>query len=358
MQNRIELPFALFNAAVWGAFLAFYAVLAYLEGSFPGDLLARTTIYAASAFATYASGLATLTFLRRRSVFRVGIAVMFAGAALLTHSLIAACLYDAFLPETGYSFLDLASAAALYGAPIVSLTGLGAATIHILSRLSQERQNALERDNAARRAQLDALRHQMQPHFLFNTLNSISALVVARQNADAERAILMLSSLLRRSLDTDAAAMVPLRDEVAAALNYVDIEKVRYDERFRLKIAIDDDVHDWPVLPFVLQPLLENIVKHAVAVSRSSVQASIEVRERAGKLVIDIEDDGPGLDGGRASAKSNDEVARPRGCGVGLANLRRRLALVYGAEASLSLGGGMRGGTRVRLVVPALARTE
>ena len=203
-----------------------------------------------------------------------------------------------------------------------------------LALLTGEKARAAERReqefrNAARAAELRSLRYQVNPHFLFNTLNSLSALVLTGKADSAERMIQMLSHFYRRSLANDPTADVPLAEEVALQKLYLDIEAVRFPQRLLAEYAIPAELEDVLVPGMILQPLVENSVKHAVAPSAGPVRITIAAREEYGRLVLSVTDDG----------KNARESDGPRkGFGIGLANVRERLAARFGQEATVVSG--------------------
>ena len=189
--------------------------------------------------------------------------------------------------------------------------------------LTRERQ-LLDALSAAQAAQLAALRFQLNPHFLFNTLNSISALIVTRRNEDAERMTAKLSSFLRNSLTCDPAALVPLDEELALTEEYLEIESIRFGERLDIDIDCSPEAGAALVPGFLVQPLVENAIKHGVAPSREPVTININASVEAGDLCISVENCVP-----------KEPMQTAFGAGVGLANVRRRLDAVYGSHASL-----------------------
>ena len=190
-------------------------------------------------------------------------------------------------------------------------------------------------------ARLAALRTQLQPHFLFNALNAVAA--YADDDPDEVRRIVArLSSLLRRVLDADARPLVPLREELAFARDYLDLQRVRFEH-----LGVDEDVDEAllgvSIPALVLQPLVENAVEHGAA-GRAGGHVWIGARRKADRLVVTIGDDGPGLDGPSASRADHH--------GVGLANTRARLEAHYGAAATLDLRDRSGGGAEAVLTVP------
>lgn len=180
---------------------------------------------------------------------------------------------------------------------------------------------------------LEALRSQLHPHFLFNSLNAVLVLVRERESAAAARMLERLGDLLRRVLRADAAAQVPLADELRFIDDYLAIERERFSDRLAVSRTIDPEVAEAQVPPFVLQPLVENALRHGIAPSERGGRVSIEARREGDTLVLVVSDDGHGL------------PAQDVPGGVGVRNLRERLATMYGNQASLALvprrGGGV-----------------
>ena len=181
---------------------------------------------------------------------------------------------------------------------------------------------ALERRNAefhaaAQSAQLRALRYQINPHFLFNTLNALSSLIMAGNREGAEQMILNLSRFFRTSLNDDPTKDVRLGDEIRLQRLYLAIEQVRFAERLLIDIAVPEALEDACVPGLILQPLVENAVKHGVSKSRRPVTISVRALETPHGLNLVVADDGDASD----SDASEDE-----GAGVGLRNVRDRLA--------------------------------
>lgn len=203
-----------------------------------------------------------------------------------------------------------------------------------LALLTGERARAAERReqqfrNAARTAELKSLRYQVNPHFLFNTLNSLSALVLTGKTAAAERMIQMISTFYRRSLADDPTSDVPLREEIALQRLYLDIEAVRFPRRLEAVYDIPAELEDALIPGMILQPLVENSVKHAVAPCSGQVTIMLSAREEYGRLVVTVSDNGQ-------SAECVEEV-RP-GFGIGLNNVRERLEARFGNEATVVSG--------------------
>jgi len=208
--------------------------------------------------------------------------------------------------------------------------------------LSQARLAATE--SAASRAELMALRFQLNPHFVFNALNSVSSLIVSGQADEADRANLALAGFLRRSLESDPTAPVTLDDELEMIDAYLDIERVRFPDNLEVDYQATPDARATTLPPYLLQPLVENAVKHGVAGS-GRTRITIEGEVLAGCLRIAITNIGPTTPG----------AGRPgSGTGTGLANIRARLAAIHGDAARLETG-AVPGGFRAVLELPTAA---
>nr|WP_232328900.1 histidine kinase [Sphingomonas horti] len=210
----------------------------------------------------------------------------------------------------------------------VCVFGVNVALFHLVSSRrhdvlqAQELARAL---SAAQHAQLAALRYQLNPHFLFNTLNAISAMIVTRRNEEAELMTDKLSSFLRASLASDPTELVPLDQELALIDDYLEIESIRFGDRLHVEIDCASDACHVPIPSFLLQPLIENAIKYGVAPSLEPVVIRVTGRREDDELVVTVEDDG------RASGNAVAGV----GTGVGLQNVRQRLSALYGDAASL-----------------------
>ena len=194
----------------------------------------------------------------------------------------------------------------------------------------QQERHLAEANVAAQQAQLAALRYQLNPHFLFNSLNSISALIVTGRNKDAEAMTNRLSAFLRSSLNANPTELIALDEELALTEEYLDIESVRFGDRLSIAVDCADEACDALVPSFLVQPLVENAVKHGVARSRAPVEIRIHAAMQDGTLCIEVANCLVPADG--------QEAAGGPGGGLGLANVRHRLAAVYGSRATLSAG--------------------
>lgn len=210
-------------------------------------------------------------------------------------------------------------------------------------RVAQERAlRASQLETRLAEAQLQALQRQLHPHFLFNTLNTISALM-HRDVEAADQMLARLSDLLRLALDGRVGQEVTLKDELEFLQKYLEIEETRFGERLRVTYDIEAEVLDARVPNLVLQPLVENSIRHAVAVRVEPGFIRIGARRADGQLELTVHDNGPGLP---------TSPAAPSGNGVGLANTRSRLEHLYGADHRFVLSSPPDGGLLVTVTIP------
>lgn len=280
----------------------------------------------------------------QRALWRRGWSLVATGAVLLPLSLLMVLLAKALhlgllwragsATELGWLWRGLE-------APWLGL--LGYAALHALLnhawalRSARQRLQALEAHTRA--AQLRALQLQLQPHFLFNTLNAISAEVGDGRSAVAQSMLARLGDLLRAALELDTRPTHALAEELSLAEAYLDLERARLGERLQLRWQIAPGVLDAEVPTWLLQPLLENAVRHGLAPRRAPGQLAVRVERLADTLEVEVCND-----------LAESTVASLPG-GVGLANLRERLSALYGARASLEVGRAD-GRFRVRVVLP------
>lgn len=188
-------------------------------------------------------------------------------------------------------------------------------------------------------AQLRALQLQLQPHFLFNTLHSI-AMLTDSEPAVAESMAVKLAELLRETLRLRDVPELPLREELELVRAYLDIEKARFRDRLAVTVAVPEALLDIAVPSFFLQPVVENAVRHGVGQRVGGGCVCVTAAREENALLLTVEDDGPGFSGDS------------RGDGIGLSATRDRLALRYGASASVHVESGTTGGSRVAIRLP------
>ena len=208
-----------------------------------------------------------------------------------------------------------------------------------------ETQKLLQVSAMAHQSQLKMLRYQLNPHFLFNTLNAISTLILERQTDLANAMVTRLSSFLRYSLDSDPMAKVDMETEIKALRLYLNIEQVRFEERLKIEITLDDKSRSALVPSLLLQPLIENAIKYAVATSEEGGTIQIDARVFAGNLLLEVSDDGPGIE-------NLEQVDLSSGRGVGLKNTRERLQSLYGSDQAFELATAEPHGLKICLRMP------
>ena len=246
-------------------------------------------------------------------------------------------------------FVFLTWAALYHGIKYYQL--LGRERVALLTLESQQRKEALSLAEAkaeAKNAQLALLRYQLNPHFLFNTLNSVMALI-SQQRTDAAQGMLgRLSDFLRFTLATDQAAMFTLKEELHGLSLYLDIEQVRFSDRLAIEYDIADEAKNLAVPSLLLQPLVENAIKYAIGPSERGGIIRISASTHDNQVRLSVEDSG--IDG---SAAADPRSADTDSTGIGLTNTTERLANVFGDDFTISVTGSPLGGLKFLIEIPA-----
>jgi two-component system, LytTR family, sensor kinase len=275
------------------------------------------------------------------------------GAVLITaHLAFAAWMALLFQPyepniESGYvealgrQFSVLPVDLLVYGALILVGWTL---TVSRAARRLEVRESRLEAELA--RAELDALRLEIQPHFLFNTLNAIAALVRLKAADRALEMLVGLSELMRTTLDRSGEQMCTLEAELDFTKRYVDLQVARFGDRLQVEYRVEPSAYGLQVPTFALQPLVENALRHGLGAQARGCRIEIGASIDRSSLHLWVRDDGVGLPAG---------FDITRDAGTGLANIRSRLERLHGADARLELRTAAGGGTEALLVVPAVA---
>jgi two-component system LytT family sensor kinase len=232
-------------------------------------------------------------------------------------------------------FFFFAAWSAFYLAALAQAQALGA------------QRRAAQAEAAARSAQVRALRYQVNPHFLFNTLNSLSSLVMTGRAEKAEEMLLALSTFFRTSLSLDPSADVTLAEEIDLQRLYLDIEKVRFPSRLKVEIDIPEELESARLPALILQPLVENAIKYGVSATREKVTLKIEARPLGdGRFEIIITNTAKQ---GAGPALQDDKI---ESTGVGLTNVCQRLTARFGAHAKCEFGPLPNGGYQVHIIMP------
>jgi hypothetical protein len=346
------------------AFWAFYCGIATLRSAVLGfdgqlDLLGRRLVVTAVCMAISAAICGALGTAARAGPARaLGLAALLSVPAALTYATVNQRIFAPTRPPPGARAIQVGDDRPRDAAPgliaesaDVAVNGYffftAWAALYLALAFAAEGRAAERRAArfraAAQAAELRALRYQVNPHFLFNTLNSLSALVMTGKPDEAERMILNLSTFFRSSLAGDPAADTPLSDETALQRLYLAIEAVRFPDRIRIVEEIAPAVADACVPGLILQPLVENAVKHGVSRTRARVTIAIRAWEEDGMLALSVADDAP------APAEPPAE-----GSGIGLRNVADRLAARFGDRALCRAGALGGGGYAVTIVMPLL----
>ena len=218
----------------------------------------------------------------------------------------------------------------------------------------EEQADRLERLEAqATSAQLAMLRYQLNPHFLFNTLNSISTLVLLKQTEPANAMLTRLSGFLRHTLVTQPGGKVSVAQEVETLKLYLDIERMRFEERLRTVFKIEPAAARASIPSLLLQPLVENAIKYAVSPQEEGARISLTAQVIGNRLRVIVADTGPGLQA-QAAPRVSDKLSGTRAVstGVGLANIRDRLAQAYGEDHRFQIDNPPEGGFTVTIEIP------
>jgi two-component system LytT family sensor kinase len=274
---------------------------------------------------------------------RLMAALGFAVAACMIHSAVNFFIFQLFMPAknmANFTFASWFMAVLSWFWNYAALSGLLLALTYALEL------NTLER--VTHTAQIRALRYQLNPHFMFNTLNSIASLIARGDNRIAETMVENLGDFLRASLSLDPQDDIPLDREIHLQSLYLDIETLRFGERLKVEIDVPEDTRSALVPSLITQPLAENVVRHAVANSTRPIHFTIEARREGDRLRLTARNSGP------------DGVPRAMpGTGIGLGNVAARLNARYGCDASYKAERREDGGFAVILTMPFIeARQE
>jgi hypothetical protein len=239
--------------------------------------------------------------------------------------------------EQGYRWASLARGLDSCWLALIAFCAVHAVAAYYLS-LQQVRLHLAQAQSAARDAELRALRLQVNPHFLFNSLNAISALVSAQSNREANRMLACVADFLRATLAHDGRHEHALADELSLLDVYLAIEKARLGERLRLTMKVGPDLLDSVVPYLMLQPLIENAIRHGIAPLSTPGQLDILVERAGERLLIGVQNDG--------------QPPAHEGSGIGLSNVRERLRHLYGDSQEVDAGWRADGRYHVRIAMP------
>ena len=264
--------------------------------------------------------------------------------AAATYSVIDTWVFTSIRPDTESPYFSLLLANLYIEAILLAAWSALYYAINYYVRAEEQQDQMLYLAAQAATAQLAMLRYQLNPHFLFNTLNSISTLVLLKETDAANAMLSRLSSFLRSTLTETNAGMVTIAQEVETLKLYLDIEKMRFEERLRVSYTVDENARDAMIPSLLLQPLVENAVKYAVSAKEDGADIAVSAQLIGPNVRIIVSDTGPGLHGEQA----RDTVST----GVGMANIRERLIQTYGTNHRFDTTSKPTGGFEVAIELP------
>ncbi|MCH7628102.1 MULTISPECIES: sensor histidine kinase [Novosphingobium] len=308
--------------------------------------------------------------INRRPLITWGVTAVVLAIAVGLYAFIDSWVISLYRTNSDAGFAQL-----FLGVFYLDLTLLGAWSalyyaINFYIQVEEQNDQLMRLENQATSAQLAMLRYQLNPHFLFNTLNSISTLVLLKQTEPANAMLSRLSSFLRYTLVNEPTARVTVAQEVETLKLYLDIERMRFEERLRTEFRIDEDTKAALMPSLLLQPLVENAIKYAVGPLEYGAEITIATQLVGSMLRVTVSDTGPGLPAGTDPTKligvtsdSSETTVSGLGSGhvstgVGLANIRDRLAQAYGENQRFEIANRPEGGFMVTLELPFEAREQ
>ena len=338
----------------WGGAMVFRAMSSLANGQ-PLDFLVLILIATITGFSiSLVLSVIFRSLIGRRAIVTWGATGAVLAIAVSISAFIDSWAISLYRPANEAGFAQL-----FFGVFYLDLTLLGAWSalyyaINFYLQVEEQNDRLLRLESQATSAQLAMLRYQLNPHFLFNTLNSISTLVLLKQTVPANAMLSRLSSFLRYTLINEPAGRVTVEQEIETLKLYLEIERMRFEERLRTRFAIGDDTRDALLPSLLLQPLVENAIKYAVSAQESGAEITIRAERIADRLRISVEDTGPGLP---PDTDPEDAIGIAHGSeagstGVGLANIRDRLSQAYGDAQSFEIRSRPQAGFVVTLEIP------
>ena len=341
--------------AGWGGTALLRALSAFANGQ-PLDFLFIILIATITGFSlSLILSVAYRFFIAQRPLVTWGATAVSLAVAVGVYAFIDSWVLELARPQGETGFVRL-----FVGIYFIDLTLLGAwsALYYAINFFLQveEQADRLERLEAqATSAQLAMLRYQLNPHFLFNTLNSISTLVLLKQTEPANAMLTRLSSFLRHTLVTQPGGKVTVAQEVETLKLYLDIERMRFEERLQTEFRVEEAASKAQIPSMLLQPLIENAIKYGVSPQEEGARISLLAQIVGPRLRITVSDTGPGVDVGGVADDLPAVMAthkRRDSTGVGLANIRDRLAQAYGDDHRFEIRSPESGGFTVLIEIP------
>ena len=343
------------QAVGWGGAMVLRA-MSSIAGGQPWTFLVLVLIQAVTGFSiSLILAVIYRQVINRRALVTWGVTALVLPVAVTIYAFIDAWVIDLYRADGGSSFAQL-----LIGVFFIDATLLGAWSalyymINFYVQIEEQNDQLIRLENQATSAQLAMLRYQLNPHFLFNTLNSISTLVLLKQTEPANAMLTRLSAFLRYTLANEPTGRVTVSQEIDTLKLYLEIERMRFEERLRTTFNIEEASRPALLPSLLLQPLVENAIKYAVSPQESGAEITIATQLVGPMLRITVSDTGPGL---QSSATENrlSGVTFDGGelvsTGVGLANTRDRLAQAYGERHRFEVSDAPEGGFAVLIEIP------
>ena len=341
-KNR---AFWILQSAGWVGYF-FLRTLSGIANNMGWSLLLHTALLTGTGYSiTLLMAAAYRRLIKVKPLITFAVAIVIVAVAAGSFSAIEAWSHATFLkPGAKPEGIQFLGAIVLTVSLLVAWSGLYFGINYYLM-LEKQSDQLLRLETQASSAQLAMLRYQLNPHFLFNTLNSISTLVLLKQTDQANAMLSRLSSFLRYTLVNEPTGQVTVEQEVETLKLYLDIEKMRFEDRLRPRFHIDPAVADARLPSLLLQPLVENAIKYAVTPQEEGADIAIDARKVGDRVQITVVDTGPGSDAAYT-------VRAEQSTGVGLANIRDRLAQAYGADHRFETQTNIRGGFSVTIEIP------
>ena len=343
------------QAVGWGGAMVLRA-MSSIAGGQPWTFLVLVLIQAVTGFSiSLILSVIYRQVINRRALVTWGVTALVLPVAVTIYAFIDAWVIDLYRADGGSSFAQL-----LIGVFFIDATLLGAWSalyymINFYVQIEEQNDQLIRLENQATSAQLAMLRYQLNPHFLFNTLNSISTLVLLKQTEPANAMLTRLSAFLRYTLANEPTGRVTVSQEIDTLKLYLEIERMRFEERLRTTFNIEEASRPALLPSLLLQPLVENAIKYAVSPQESGAEITITTQLVGPMLRITVSDTGPGL---QSSATENRlsgvtfDGGEQVSTGVGLANTRDRLAQAYGERHRFEVSDAPEGGFAVLIEIP------
>lgn len=295
----------------------------------------------------------------QRPLVTWGVTALVLPVAVGLNAFIDAWVFSLYRPESESTFAQLFIGVFYYDATLLGAWSALYYAINYYLQVEEQNDQLIRLENQATSAQLAMLRYQLNPHFLFNTLNSISTLVLLKQTEPANAMLSRLSSFLRYTLINEPAGRVTVAQEVETLKLYLGIERMRFEERLRTTFHIDPESEKLLLPSLLLQPLVENAIKYAVSPQEAGAEITVSTQLVGPNLRITVSDTGPGLQSPSTSNRLSGvsfDGGEQVSTGVGLANIRDRLAQAYGENHRFETIDPPEGGFSVLIEIPAERR--